>query len=668
MKSSTKKIILSLLIVTVMVLGLLPPQVQAVTTLDMQANNITISAAGNYEINGTGTQTTNTITVATDIIGAVNIKLSNVNIAALGGANQEASAFKIGLGSLVNLTLLGENTLKGYGEGAGIEVECVKKPGTAISTAILNITSESTGSLNASGYSLGNGFSSGGAGIGSRGTLLVGANAVPYLCGAINIHGGTIIANGGDFGAGIGGGGSGTSAGDGGMVVITGGNVTANGGKCGGAGIGSGASKSDGGNGGSLRISGGTVTAVGGCINSLVGSGAGIGGGGFGQGDVGGSAGEVVIEGGTVHAQGAPGAAGIGGGTSDFCSRGGNGGFVVILGGEVTANGGNGDFINSGGAGIGGGSGYGVNAGNGGMVTISGGKVIANGGAGADDTISTGGAGIGGGGAEIGGSTKSGFGGVVNISGGIVFATGGNGAATGHASGIGGGGAATLVGGVLGSLDMSGGTVIATGAGIGSGIGNYLQITVTGGTLNSKNGTLPAVYDHKIIPQYLTTLNLPGINEITGAIYTVDDGTPVSCSTDADGKLYLWQPSTGSPTDIKITAKGMIYEVSATVTETSGNNNFTASEGSADAATPVITIVNDASFTVTLYDANGKYIGENATVYGTITGTVSGNDTILTGTLADVPSTLTEVNMNGGKIKIKAAAPPSTTLQNPSFY
>lgn len=83
---------------------------------------------------------------------------------------------------------------------------------------------------------------------------------------------------------------------------------------------------------------------------------------------------------------------------------------------------------------------------------------------------------------------------------------------------------------------------------------------------------------------------------------------------------------------------------------------------------PAITIVNGSPFSVTIYNTCGAYDGVNITAYGQITGTVGGNDTVLSGTLAGVPDTWTEITLNGAKLKIRAAVLPDTTVDNPSFY
>lgn len=82
---------------------------------------------------------------------------------------------------------------------------------------------------------------------------------------------------------------------------------------------------------------------------------------------------------------------------------------------------------------------------------------------------------------------------------------------------------------------------------------------------------------------------------------------------------------------------------------------------------PTITVVNGAQFSVTVQNTFGTLTGTNNT-YGTLTGTASGNDTVISGTLTGVPTTWTEVTLNGSKVMIRSVTAPSTTVQNPSFY
>jgi len=263
--------------------------------------------------------------------------------------------------------------------------------------------------------------------------------------------GGSLIATGGGSGndsylsnpqggAGIGGG-SGQNVG---TIVIQDGVVTATGGSFA-AGIGGGRN----GIGGSVTINGGTVTATGGALAAGIGGGFAL------------PRGEypsisIVINGGSVLAKAGASvgagykhaclsAAGIGGGCL------GAHGIIIINGGSVSALGGT--F----GAGIGAGSG----AEHAGSITINGGVVTADAPGGLDDywTVRGGGAGIGGGGIAIWNNALY-YGspaGDIAIRGGVVVAIGRS-----YCPGIGGGPGATS-----GRINISGGTIIAYGQGIG---------------------------------------------------------------------------------------------------------------------------------------------------------------------------------------------------------
>lgn len=230
------------------------------------AGNDHVSYSGDYRITQhDSAETSNTVTVTG---GAPDIEIDNINI---NGASSGFSAFSIGFGASVQLTLVGKNTLRSPYYRPGLKVP---------SGAELTVTAQSTGSLTAS--SMGSSAGIGGAD-GQDG-------------GTVTINGGAVAASGGDAAAGIGGGENGT----GGPVTINGGIVAANGGRNA-AGIGGGSS----GAGGTVNINGGKVMAYGG--NGT--GGAGIGGG------AGGSGGIVTINSGIVAANGAGGGAGIGGGS-----------------------------------------------------------------------------------------------------------------------------------------------------------------------------------------------------------------------------------------------------------------------------------------------------------------------------------------------------------------
>ena len=310
-------------------------------------------------------------------------------------------AFGIEPGSMVRMTLVGDNVLSG---GSDDEGNCyagvwVGNNGEGQESAL---SIGGSGKLTASG---------------NYDSAAIGGDRYSGLdCGTVEINSGTVIATGGTYGAGIGGG----STGAGGKITINGGAVTANGGAFGAAGIGGGFE----GAGGDITINGGMVTAKGSD------NGAGIGGGSEGDG------GSVKINDGAVEASGGQSSAGIGGGYN------GNGGMITINGGAVTATGGSNYASYGGGAGIGGGEGIytaGTNDGkygSGGVIVINGGSVKTTGG--------MYGAGIGGGGYGAGGD--------ITINGGAVDAS------SAQSSGIGCG-----WGGYHASLAINGGTVIAKG-------------------------------------------------------------------------------------------------------------------------------------------------------------------------------------------------------------
>lgn len=298
---------LSLLLTATLLFTLLPfvtITAHAETSLNINSASITISQAGNYYIAGTGSTTGNTINVNANIVGDVNITISNINIQTSDMFG--ATSFLIGSGTVVNLTLTNSNTLS---TGAFYQ------PSLGVPTgATLNVTAESTGTLVALGGVSGPGI----GGVGSGGNS-----------GTIRIGGGTITATsrpgGGVGGAGAGIGGS--NGGNGGTVDISGGIVMANG-LDGGAGIGGGS----GGSGGTIVISGGIVKAV----SSR--GGAGIGGGTANYtGSNGGSGGMVSITGGTVEATGGSTGVGIGSGRSEDGGMVGATGTTYISGSSVNA-------------------------------------------------------------------------------------------------------------------------------------------------------------------------------------------------------------------------------------------------------------------------------------------------------------------------------------------
>ena len=162
----------------------------------------------------------------------VNLTIDNVNVGYGTDIIDDAAGILLKGKAKLNLTVKGENTLKGTYGGAGIGVE---------EKATLIITKESTGSLTATGGGYG------AAGIGGRATVPDYENTIiSYKTGTIEIQGGNIRAVGGDCwlrkgSVHLGGAGIGTGMyGIGGTIRILGGTVKAEGGIATGAGIGGG--------------------------------------------------------------------------------------------------------------------------------------------------------------------------------------------------------------------------------------------------------------------------------------------------------------------------------------------------------------------------------------------------------------------------------------------
>lgn len=245
----------------------------------------------------------------------VNLTIRDVNIDR-NAWYATTAAIELINGAKLNLTLEGDNVLKGSIGGAGIGVgeDCT-----------LTITAQSTGTLTAVGGS----YYGGAAGIGANGT---GAYAgkpreVIQKFGTIIIEGGTVNAEGGTYsyrgvletsGAGIGGSGYGSE----GTISISGGVVNAVGGT-GAAGIGGGCA----GHVDKIEITGGkvTATAVVDGTNSTI-QGAAIGSGYNGNSKEALPCGEISITGGEITADG-----NIGYGTGDNEYNGGS----IRIGGEA---------------------------------------------------------------------------------------------------------------------------------------------------------------------------------------------------------------------------------------------------------------------------------------------------------------------------------------------
>ena len=245
----------------------------------------------------------------------VNLTIRDVNIDR-NAWYATTAAIELINGAKLNLTLEGNNVLKGSIGGAGIGVgeDCT-----------LTITAQSTGTLTAVGGS----YYGGAAGIGANGTGAYQGKPreVIQKFGTIIIEGGTVNAEGGTYsyrgvletsGAGIGGSGYGSE----GTIIISGGVVNAVGGT-GAAGIGGGCA----GHVDKIEITGGKVTAsaVGDKTNSAI-QGAAIGSGYNGNSKEALPCGEISITGGEITADG-----NIGYGTGDNEYNGGS----IRIGGEA---------------------------------------------------------------------------------------------------------------------------------------------------------------------------------------------------------------------------------------------------------------------------------------------------------------------------------------------
>ena len=245
----------------------------------------------------------------------VNLTIRDVNIDR-NAWYATTAAIELINGAKLNLTLEGDNVLKGSIGGAGIGVgeDCA-----------LTITAQSTGTLTAVGGS----YYGGAAGIGANGTGAYQGKPreVIQKFGTIIIEGGTVNAEGGTYsyrgvletsGAGIGGSGYGSE----GTIIISGGVVNAVGGT-GAAGIGGGCA----GHVDKIEITGGkvTATAVVDGTNSTI-QGAAIGSGYNGNSKEALPCGEISITGGEITADG-----NIGYGTGDNEYNGGS----IRIGGEA---------------------------------------------------------------------------------------------------------------------------------------------------------------------------------------------------------------------------------------------------------------------------------------------------------------------------------------------
>ena len=270
----------------------------------------------------------------TDVLNAGDITINGGTVTATGG-NSCAGIGGGSNGNAVNITINGGYvTAIGSGNGSGIGGGA---GGSAGSITINGGTVTANGG--AGGAGIGSGNNAGGGNIlisggtvtatGGDGGAGIGGG-YKHSVDTIKISGGTVKAYGGKSGAGIGGG----ELGAGGTITIEGGIIIEarggyDGNKYGGAGIGGGFK----GAGGSITITSGTVTAVGKA------GGAGIGSGSAPGGNIANSGSIIKIEGGTVEAKGGSydsftnnnnSGAGIGGGYNA------DGGTITITGGRIT--------------------------------------------------------------------------------------------------------------------------------------------------------------------------------------------------------------------------------------------------------------------------------------------------------------------------------------------
>ena len=399
----------------------------------------------------------------------------------------------------------------------------------------------------------------------ATGTAGIGGGA---SCGTINIYGGTITAKGSYSGSGgvyVGGAGIGSGYhGEGGTVTIYGGIITATGKYAAGIGGGSRGADSTTDTNSDSRGSGGTITIYGGDVTATGDNGgAGIGGGGKrhipGQSQSsqkGGNSGTITIYGGTINATGSSGGAGIGSGSCALEAD------VKIYGGSVTAT------NNDGGAGIGCGA----------TANVSGldSKCTIEIGKNANVTVIDGDFGVGGGAAGIGsgrGWNNAGGEYDITISGNARVTTTGTkyNSSTGGGAGIGGGQFSRG-----GTINISGGTVTATGsyggAGIGSGYNgkNATKITIEGGTVTaegSRNGESSSAY------KYSASIGLGASDENASESCINLNGGYITAKEYGIGN---YETSTASPT-ITIDLKN---KTDAIINEGNYYGNFIIAEGS----------------------------------------------------------------------------------------
>ncbi|HUW63491.1 MAG TPA: Ig domain-containing protein [Spirochaetia bacterium] len=134
-------------------------------------------------------------------------------------------------------------------------------------------------------------------------------------------------------------------------------------------------------------------------------------------------------------------------------------------------------------------------------------------------------------------------------------------ASTGSLATTGNNGAAGIGGG---TVNINGGTVTAS-AGSGT-------LTINGGSVNAKN-IQPVVYNSNSVTESLVTVS--GLPASASVSYTVNGGNSVSCSTDANGMLYLWLPLS-TTVNIDIAANGSYYVATGNIGNAGSNPNLTA--------------------------------------------------------------------------------------------
>ena len=259
----------------------------AEANVTIQDVNIAISDPSGSPQNHSG-QAAVTINVAENAEANVTLDGVNIDVSGTGNIRKDApgeAAVQITGNGDVTLELDGTNTVQSGSGRAGVEKNTIAATSTNPGNGNGNLTItdengtagslESTGGLDGSG--IGGGHDRSGSNITITGTAEVtaqggqsgaGIGGGAYRDGSnINISGSAeVTANGGKYGAGIGGG----QRGNGSEITISGGTVEANGGENDGAGIGGGAY----GSGSNIKISGtAEVTAKGGSYGAGIGGG-----------------------------------------------------------------------------------------------------------------------------------------------------------------------------------------------------------------------------------------------------------------------------------------------------------------------------------------------------------------------------------------------------------